>query len=407
MIDAEELPDGWELKPLRACVAAKQLWNASRQPRERIRYIELSGIDNQRGVITDFSDLAANEAPSRAKKIVRSGDVIFATTRPNLKNIAVVPRELDGEICSTGFCVLRALSDFATSGWLFALCRSDVVVSQVLKHDEKNAYPSVSDDEVLDALVPLPPLTEQRRLVARIEALTSRLEQARQARQAALAEAEHMLAAGIASTLARRKHSTIPLQQLLSEQPRNGWSPPAIYQTGDGTPVLTLSAVTGFNYDGSKVKPTSAPTKNDAHYWLQRDELLITRSNTPELVGHAAIYDGTPAKGICCDLIMKMKVNAAKADVRFVHYCLRSPASRQFITQRAKGASGTMQKIAKQDVQEIPIPEIPVTEQRRIVRRLDALAAKQTELRRLQIETEAELAAFTPALLAKAFKGEL
>lgn len=185
----EELPDGWELKSLRECVAPKQLWYPARQPRNRIRYIELSGIDNKRGVIAEFSDLPAAEAPSRAKKIVRGGDVIFATTRPNLKNIAVVLAELDGEICSTGFCVLRPLPDVVTTGWLFALCRGDVVVSQVVKYDEKNAYPSVSDDEVLDALVPIPPPPEQRRLVARIEALTGRLEQARQARQTALAEA--------------------------------------------------------------------------------------------------------------------------------------------------------------------------------------------------------------------------
>lgn len=54
----------------------------------------------------------------------------------------------------------------------------------------------------------------------------------------------------------------------------------------------------------------------------------------------------------------------------------------------------------------IPFPK-DKAEQRRIVGRLDALAAKQTELRRLQTETEAELAAFTPALLAKAFRGKL
>src|SRR6266849_2446951 len=106
-MDADELPDGWEIKLLRDCVQPKELWSARHQPRRRIRYIELAGIDNERGVIASFSDIKADEAPSRAKKIVRAGDVIFATTRPNLKNIAIIPPELDNEICSTGFCVLR------------------------------------------------------------------------------------------------------------------------------------------------------------------------------------------------------------------------------------------------------------------------------------------------------------
>jgi type I restriction enzyme, S subunit len=189
-----------------------------------------------------------------------------------------------------------------------------------------------------------------------------------------------MLAATKSPFLERTKPAAIKLQDLLLEQPRNGWSPPAIYQTGQGIPVLTLSSVTGCVYNGSKVKLTSAPTKEGAHYWLQRGELLITRSNTPELVGHAAIYDGTPAKAICCDLIMKMKVNPEKADIRFVHYCLRSPAVRQFIAKRARGGSGTMQKIGKHDVQEIPIPQIPLTEQRRLVARIESLTTRAQEL---------------------------
>jgi type I restriction enzyme S subunit len=258
-----------------------------------------------------------------------------------------------------------------------------------------------------DTRIPVPPLSEQQRLVARVEELIGHLEKARQTRKAALAQAEDIFAASIVSLLDGRKVESVPLYTLLLMQPRNGWSPPAAFQTGHGIPVLTLSAVTGFVYDGSRATLTSAPTKSGAHYWLERDELLVTRSNTPELVGHAAIYDGTPAEAICCDLIMKMKVNPIKADVRFVHYCFRSPAVRRFVSRRAKGSSGTMNKINKRDVQEIPIPAVTIAEQRRIVARLDALVAKQGELRRLQTETEAELAAFTPALLAKAFRGEL
>jgi type I restriction enzyme S subunit len=119
------------------------------------------------------------------------------------------------------------------------------------------------------------------------------------------------------------------------------------------------------------VKLSSAPTQDNAHYWLQEGELLITRSNTQELVGHAAIYDGTPPKAICCDLIMKMRVDPTKAHTRFVHFYLRSPQARLYLTSRAHGASSTMKKIGKQVVQDLPIPLPPLAEQQRIVGILD------------------------------------
>ena len=143
------------------------------------------------------------------------------------------------------------------------------------------------------------------------------------------------------------------------------------YQTGTGVSVLTLSAVTGFEYDGSRVKLTSAPTKECAHYWLRENDILITRSNTHGLVGHVALYDGTPEKAICCDLIMKMQVDPTKADRRYVYYCLRSPEARRYLSGRAQGASPTMKKIGKAVVQDFPIPLPILEEQQRIVAVLD------------------------------------
>jgi len=195
----DELPDGWELKSLGECVAPKEIWNQRQNPRERIRYVELAGIDNERGVIARHSDLQAVNAPSRAKKVIRKGDVLFATTRPNLKNIAIVPAHLNNQICSTGFCVLRPKKDVITTGWIYSVVRSDWFISQVVRCDEKNAYPAVSDDEVLAVEIPVPSLPEQNRMMARIEQLNRRLDEARQL----LRETEAELAAFTPALLAK------------------------------------------------------------------------------------------------------------------------------------------------------------------------------------------------------------
>lgn len=403
MIDAKDLPAGWVLRPLRACVAPKQIWNASRQPRERIRYIELSGIDNQRGVIAEFSDLAVNEAPSRAKKIVRSGDIIFATTRPNLKNIAIVPPELDGEICSTGFCVLRPLPNVTTSGWLFALCRSDAVVSQLVKHDEKNAYPSVSDDEVLDALVPVPKdIVEQQRLVARIEALTSRLEQAR---QAALAGAD-----ALRQALWDRIFAEVPEEfwQPIGTHAKiqGGYAFKSSWFTTSGIRLLRNQNVYHGTLEWSEAVHLSPERRGEfAAYEMNVGDVVISMDRPLISTGLKAAR--IRAEDLPCLLLQRVGRFQFKSGL-LPDYLFHFLSSQSFMIHiSGDGRSSAVPHISAKQIEGIRIPVLKLAEQRRIVARLDALAEKQSELRQLQTETEAELAAFTPALLAKAFRGEL
>lgn len=255
--------------------------------------------------------------------------------------------------------------------------------------------------------IPVPSLDVQHMVVAKIKQLLNRIKEVGVLQKMAKADADACWHATINDLLLNLTDNHVHIQYYLIGKPRNGWSPSADSHVGRGAPVLTLSAVTGFKYDGSKVKWTNAETQLNAHYWLKPGELLITRSNTPELVGHAAIYDGNPTPCICPDLIMKMTVDGTKADVRFIHYWLQTTTVRRYIVSRARGTSGTMKKINQGHVQQIPIPRIPLTEQSRIADQLDTVQKNLYKLTRIQSEIDNELASFTPALLAKAFRGEL
>jgi type I restriction enzyme S subunit len=152
----------WANAPIRSVVEDKETWNPRKDTRKYVEYLEIAGVDNSSGQIISTRRIEVSSPPSRAKRVIRKGDVVFGTTRPYLKNIAVVPENLDEQVCSTGFCVLRPDHKKVITEWLFSICRSDVVVDQVVPGQEKNAYPAVSDAAVMDSIIPVPPLNEHR-----------------------------------------------------------------------------------------------------------------------------------------------------------------------------------------------------------------------------------------------------
>lgn len=261
----------------------------------------------------------------------------------------------------------------------------------------------LKEDKFLAIKIPLPSLPDQRRIVARIEELAATIKNVRCLRRKAIAEVEALTSSIITRALNRFPINDC-LGNILLEKPQNGWSA-RCDNAEAGVAVLTLSAVTGFHYRASEFKKTSEPTSPTAHYWLRNGDLLITRSNTPELVGHAAIYSGSPSPCIYPDLMMRLMVDEKKAEKRFVHCWLRSLPVREYIRHAAKGTSPTMKKISQQIVTNIPFPtELSLPEQRRIVTYLDDIQAKINMLSQSQSDTAHELDAMLPSILDKAFK---
>ena len=228
--------------------------------------------------------------------------------------------------------------------YLWWLLRSGTFRDLLLEFVPGGIKTELKAKRLLPIPVPFPIPSEQRWIVIRIEELAAKIEEARGLRKQAVEEAEALMVSFITRVLER-----IPLNgclgDVLLEKPRNGWSA-RCDNAETGIPVLSLGAVTGFRYRKSQFKRTSEPTSPHAHYWLKDGDLLITRSNTPELVGHAALYDGSPSPCIYPDLMMRLAVSEERADKQFVHCWLRSVPVREYIGRAAKGTSPTMKKIS-------------------------------------------------------------
>jgi type I restriction enzyme S subunit len=341
--------------------------------------------------------------------IIKQGDVVYNKLFAWKGAFAIADQAVDGCIVSDKFPTYEidpAQVDPRYLGHYFHAPQIAQQAQNLSKGAAAISKLTLNPPQFWDLKIPLPPLDEQRRIAACIEQLTGKIQEAAQLRVTATKQASALLASALSAAL-RSPRVEGHLRDVLLGAPRNGRSVPCNNAEG-GTPVLSLAAVTGFQYKPTEFKRTTEPTVQGAHYWLRGGDLLITRSNTPELVGHAAIYDGSPSPCIYPDLMMRLDVNTSRADAKFIHRWLMSIPVRDYIASAAKGTSPTMKKINQGTVMRIPFPSaLPLPEQRRIVAYVDSLQAKVDALKKLQTETAAELDALLPSIVDRAFKGEL
>ncbi|QJD15870.1 restriction endonuclease subunit S [Paracoccus sanguinis] len=127
------------------------------------------------GGVESTSELQFHAAPSRARRVVRSGDTLVSTVQTYLKAIATVPQAPDNLIASTGFCVIRPCEeiDAAFLGWVM---RSEPLVGEIVARSVGVSYPATNASEVVKLEVPLPDLDTQRRIAAYLADKTARID---------------------------------------------------------------------------------------------------------------------------------------------------------------------------------------------------------------------------------------
>ncbi len=138
-------------------------------PDAHFNYIDISCVENGSGKFLGAQKVATVEAPSRARRAVKPGDVLISTVRPNLKAFALLTVVPDRSIASTGFAVLRAKADRLLPGFLICALRDHRSVNQMVAMSGRGAYPSINSSDVELIEIPLPPLEVQKDIVAEIE----------------------------------------------------------------------------------------------------------------------------------------------------------------------------------------------------------------------------------------------
>ncbi len=151
-------------------VESVQKWNPRRDGGGTFTYVDLSSVDQVDKAVTQSTTVATSEAPSRARQLIAAGDVLVSTVRPNLNTVAYVGPNLDGATASTGFCVLRPRPDELDGRYLFHWVQTDQFIGYLVQLATGASYPAVSDKIVKAASIRLPPIEEQRRIAAVLDA---------------------------------------------------------------------------------------------------------------------------------------------------------------------------------------------------------------------------------------------
>lgn len=394
--------------------------------------------------ITDLKDGQVNwdtvpycKCEEPKQYLLRQNDLIFARTGATTGKTHLF-RDIPPYAVFASYLIRVRPTKEINPEYLYYFFQSDLYWSQVSSHKEGSAQPNVNGQKL--SVIELPftteeiqiaickflavvrarqdgsnqelpelpqPLTEQRRIVAHIESLAARVNEAQRLREEADIEADALVAAGTRQVFNNHSWKMISIEEFIGrENLKNGKSLKSDEQPSEVS-CLRISALRNGKIDCRDTKPISITVEDAKPYIIQKDDVYIVRGNgSKDLVGRAGLVEEYKGVIIFPDLFIKVPLNTNQMLPAFFAAWWNSPAMREKIVDLAKTTSGIW-KINQGHIASCETPIPPLDEQRRIVAYLDGLQAKVNAVRGLQSQSQEELDALLPSVLDRAFKGEL
>ncbi len=407
MSELPDIPEGWQWATLEDLSMSVRNGVFVSRPGKDPPGTRILRISSVRPNALDIEDVRfADPEPARAEDyFVEDGDLLFTrySGNPAYVGACAAVGKLPGPTLHPDKLIRVVIDHRAVNPWFVQYAVNGGFVRREIEQRLKTTAGQVgiAGGQLRTVPVPVAPRNEQERIVAAIEEHLARLDAAETALMAARRRSAALAGRVVEEAI---EGDTVRLGDLLREPLRNGLS---ARSSDTGTVrVVTLTAVTRAEFAEKHTKLIEPGVRSVNDLWMRSGDVFIQRSNTPELVGTAAMYRGEPNWAIFPDLLIRVRVND-RADPEYLELVLRSELVRRYFRRTAQGIAGSMPKVSQPIVEETPIPLPDRDRQREIV----DLATSQAEgIERLQAEITTALVrcrSLRRSTLAAAFSGRL
>lgn len=351
-------PDGVEYRELNSFCLRTQNIKWGQTEGDSLKYIDLTSVDLHTRTIMEVATVNEGNAPSRAQQVVETGDVIFATTRPTQMRACKITSDYNGQVCSTGFCVLRP-NEMIDSSFLLHMMRTDAFGKYLEDNQTMGNYPAISNKKLMRFRIPVPPMEVQEEIVRVLDSF---------------AELEAELEAELKAELeARRKQYEYYRDRLLA------------FPEGE-VQWTTLGEVASYSKDRVSVSSLSENGYVGVNELLQDFRGRSSEKRLPAEENCTKFSVGDILLGNIRPYLRKMwladSCGGTNGDVlvicvaknkgvlpRYIWHCLTSSAFVSYNVQNSKGAK--MPRGDKQAILRYCLPLPPLAEQQHIVDILD------------------------------------
>ena len=388
-----EIPAHWEVKRLKYLATVNdETLPKNTDPNTEIIYVDIGNVDSVKG-ITGTEDLIFESAPSRARRIVRLGDVIISTVRTYLKAIARIDSMNTSLIVSTGFAVIRPrqLHDGFTA---YALS-SPYFVESVVAHSEGVSYPAINASELVCLDIAFPPLPEQAAIAAFLDRETAKIDALVSKKERLIELLQEKRTALISRAVTKGLDPNAPMKnsdiEWLGEIPVH-WEVRRLRYLIKGNLTYGANAaaeyvdpnwprylrITDFASDGTLREDTfrSLPPKIAEAHLVEPGDLLLARSGAT--VGKALLVGSEIGQACYAGYLIRVRPRRILLEPEFLYAFAQSQGFASW--KNSTFIIATIQNISAEKYANLPVPTPPLAEQQAIVTFLDQETAKLNSL---------------------------